>query len=220
MKEKKKMSRSEKRKREPSPESGVALKRKNPKLLLLCRMFAVSMPPPLHSAPPRPPSLTAKTTPPPSILAAGVAAEKKNQEERDGQKKKEEKNAEKKEEKRPPGQMVKQGHFWSTSQIHGGNFGKSTKMKGKRPNCPWPQLLRTPIKAQFKAQLPKPNPNWAPLLFTSPIRIGPPKYPKPTLFMHPPHPRTVSISSAVTSIILWLSCPPEPDNKCSFSRTQ
>jgi hypothetical protein len=78
----------------------------------------------------------------------------------------------------------------------------------KRPDLTWsngPQTQAKPtsksvkdtIKAQFKAQLPKPNPNWAPLLFTSPIRIGPPKYPKPTLYMHPPHPRTVPISSAV-----------------------
>ena len=51
------------------------------------------------------------------------------------------------------------------SKVKGrGNFGKLTKMKGKRPNCPWAQLLKTPIKAQaqIKAQLHKPNPNWAP----------------------------------------------------------
>jgi hypothetical protein len=40
---------------------------------------------------------------------------------------------------------------------------------------PTAPLLWTPIKAQLL----KPNPNWAPLLFTSPIRFGPPMNPKP-----------------------------------------
>jgi hypothetical protein len=53
------------------------------------------------------------------------------------------------------------------------------------PKTCWAQYLATQGPSPkhyghpFKAQLLKPNPNWAPLLFTSPIQIGTPKNPKP-----------------------------------------
>jgi hypothetical protein len=84
-------------------------------------------------------------------------------------------------------------------------LGLKSEFKGKKKGQIWkikrksqsrPIDFDPPIKAQaqIKAQLP-PKP--------SPIRIGPPKYPKPTLYMHPPHPRTVSISSAVNVTVTY-----------------
>jgi hypothetical protein len=89
-------------------------------------------------------------------------------------------------EERPRGQQNEEKRRRMRSQqvkTARGSFGKSTKMKGKRPNCHWVQFLCSPIKAQaqIKAQLHKLNPNWAP------------KYSKPTLYMHPPHPNVQSI---------------------------
>jgi hypothetical protein len=89
----------------------------------------------------------------------------------------------------------KKGQLVNQAEIPRAN----SEIRTKNQNWAWAQFLFTPkaqqqiaidtIKAQFKSPIAKPNPNW------------PPKYPKPTLYMHPPHPRTVSISSAVTSVI-------------------
>ena len=91
--------------------------------------------------------------------------------------------------------------MWSTQGQNWKNLLRKSKISFDMVNWasnpkikPKAQMLRTPIKAQaqIKAQLLKPNPNWAPEIFKAHFEYAP--------------------ATSKIHTDKWLSCPPEPGN--------